>query len=42
MNFDPKKLRVNNGILLMCDHYDVKNLMVKVKSKSNLDDYFYM
>jgi hypothetical protein len=33
MNFDPKKLRVNDGILFLCDHYDVKKLMVKVESK---------
>jgi hypothetical protein len=33
MSFDPKKLRVNGGISLLSDHYDVKNLMVKVKDK---------
>jgi hypothetical protein len=33
MSFDPKKFKVNDGILLLCDHYDVKNLMVKVKGK---------
>jgi hypothetical protein len=33
MSFDPKKLRVNGGILLPSDHYDIKILMVKVKGK---------
>jgi len=33
MSFDLKKLRVNGGISFLCDHYDVKNLMVKVKVK---------
>jgi len=33
MSFDPKKFKVNGGISLLCDHYDVKILVVKVKGK---------